>query len=376
MLTNIKNVTSLTELTGNEIVIVVDEATGEVQKISSEIFLANSKLKLGWKIFDSDDADDCMKVLFVKDGQFVISGNSEEWDTDTMTPIGIVVVPEIHDMYEDGSIGVMSLVNMSHQTPEKGDIDDEQGSGTMLVWGSSNHGLDQYNGYPMCGTCAGPVYGYVTGYQSSNVFLPSDIWLNGIDCPTDNTTKYYLSTDASRGWVPSPYNGKLANPLYIQGDSNPLSLFNGKTETAKLLAKSTKQTGWETDAIITNSYDDGYYPAACCCARFHTEYTEAGDWYLPAEGELGYVVPRFKKINETVDTLNAKYGKDGKKVATKINMDTVQNYFSCTPSSTTAINRISTMNGTVGTRSYNQEGSVRAFMKVTLSSNYLRTLHS
>lgn len=60
---------------------------------------------------------------------------------------------------------------------------------------------------------------------------------------------------------------------------------------------------------IENNGNAGYSPAACCCWRYHTEGTNQGDWYLPAEGELGYVLARVKKIDKMLNMIG-KLGQD------------------------------------------------------------------
>lgn len=50
------------------------------------------------------------------------------------------------------------------------------------------------------------------------------------------------------------------------------------------------------------------YPAASCCEMFYTEGTSQGDWYLPSCGELGYIMPRFNKIQEAIQKMITAYG--------------------------------------------------------------------
>ena len=96
---------------------------------------------------------------------------------------------------------------------------------------------------------------------------------------------------------------------------------------------ATAQTDWKTKGVaITNSTDSGYYPAACCCARFGApdnssapkgtnsflyhyannpsyDYTKGVNytWYFPAAGEFGFIIPHEKKNNATLTKLASLY---------------------------------------------------------------------
>lgn len=59
---------------------------------------------------------------------------------------------------------------------------------------------------------------------------------------------------------------------------------------------------------IENLSDEGYYPAACCCYRFHTAGTHVGEWYLPAAGEMGYIINRVVTINSSIEKIIKFYG--------------------------------------------------------------------
>ena len=50
----------------------------------------------------------------------------------------------------------------------------------------------------------------------------------------------------------------------------------------------------------TGIINDSDHPAAQYCATYSTNGTSQGDWYLPAMGELGFIMPRFDTINSAI----------------------------------------------------------------------------
>ena len=87
-----------------------------------------------------------------------------------------------------------------------------------------------------------------------------------------------------------------------------MSDFDDKNNTKIITDLATGQSDWKTASSITNSSDANYYPAACCCWRYHTDGTKQGQWYLPACGELGYIMPKFKQIQTSINALISAYG--------------------------------------------------------------------
>ena len=105
------------------------------------------------------------------------------------------------------------------------------------------------------------------------------------------------------------------------------------------------------------------YPAASCCDMFYTEGTYQGDWYLPACGELGYIMPSFNKINDAIDKMHTAYGSS---VGVDLRNDNL--YWSSTEYSSKYARYVGANYG--GVNSGSKDGNfiyVRAFLKVSPS---------
>lgn len=244
-------------------------------------------------------------VLYNKNTKkkIVIDINSETTDfpISDYTPIGVVVIPKSHNVYGTGEAGVMSLVDMDYRTPDTG-------GSVYMNWGCMDIAIPSlpYYTYTVAIGNNGEVTDSILDFTDCP-YLPSDK-VAIIKNPYDEKT-YYSVTD--KYLAPSPYlNNGNRNPLYYteynskDNRLNPLSDFDGKSNAQKILAMSTGQSNWKTANTITNNGDDGYAPASCCCWRFSTEGTSQGDWYLPAIGELGYMVVRANTINTTLNFLS------------------------------------------------------------------------
>lgn len=242
--------------------------------------------------------------------------NADDFPLTDYTPVGVVAIPGSHDVYGDGSCGVMSLVEMSYSTPDTGSINHEK-------FYSGNYGyinvLTNFRDSPYIGIDhnVGDSNCTVIG-KEFYTYIPSD-YFHGTQCPHDKNSYYtedvgqMIDMGMRMCAAPSPYlTDNSRNSSYYQTSSpsselNCLSDFGGNANTTALLNLATGQSDWKTSSTITNSNDRGYSPAACCCWRFHTDGTKQGDWYLPAMGELGYIISRLKAINTAILNISTVY---------------------------------------------------------------------
>ena len=205
------------------------------------------------------------------DGSSVKTTPYSKWNPSLGTPVGVVVVPE--GFAPDGKIRIISLnyVDASGNTST---------SAKSMKWSNVNvdTSLTNYNRVPTTDNA-----GSTSNGSNSYGYLPSDIF-NGSVSFVDPKAKY----NGTSNLIPSPYLGDVPNPEYnneISGYNNALSDFNGLSNTETLV-------GLGADYVAANAahnYKDG--PSNL-------------QWYLPAMGELGYLMSRFNEINKTITTLD------------------------------------------------------------------------
>ena len=197
------------------------------------------------------------------DGSALKTIHPSQYKTDLGTAVGVIVIPE--GMLPDGKARFIALQNATS---------------SYVTWGDygTDTSLTNYTRVPTTDNA-----GSTTTGSNNYGYLPSDDSVNftGATSYVDPKTKYGNYTP----YIPSPYlaDGSL-NPAYceaISGYNNALSDFNGKSNTDVLVGLGTAYTA----------------------ANAAKNYTVDGidiDWYLPACGELGFLVPRFAAINESI----------------------------------------------------------------------------
>ncbi len=286
--------------------------------------------------------------------KFILKSDTDfsKYPASRYIPIGVVVVPGSHNVYGDGSCGVMSLKAMSCDTPSEGSTSEQ-----YICWGGygDDISLPNLNQVPTGNTSNGIPTG-----QRPSAYLPSDKF-SSTQCAHDTDASYY---NTSYTQIPSPYlTDESRNPGYYQttlpsSSNNSLADFNGIGNSQILWDLATSQSSWKTASSITNNSGSGYYPAACCCWCYHTEGTSQGDWYLPACGELGYIMPPFNKINDAIDKMRTAYGS-----FIGVELNTYFTYWSSTEYSSGHARYVYTTNGLVSNFNKTDNIHVRAFLR-------------
>lgn len=282
--------------------------------------------------------------------RFVDSGATD--DIKKYTPIGVVVIPTSHNVYGTGECGVMSLKAMDCDTPDEGSISEQ--SMQAMRWGVSTDipTLPTLIQVPRGNTSDGIPTG-----QDAAAFLPSDKF-SSVQCAHDMDAYYFRTYEPA----PSSYlTDGSRNPGYYQTTSpsssdNALADFDGKGNTQKIL-----EVRGEKDYSLwkpgRNTLTD--YPAASCCDMFYTDGTQQGDWYLPACGELGYIIPPFNKINKTITNLKNTYSSS---IGVELNTERV--YWSSTQDVSYSARCIYTYDGHIWNYNKGYPQYARAFLRV------------
>lgn len=332
-------------------------------KDSGKIYTHEREYKsVNWSTLKAPEANVCDVCFYDKEQDKLIIVS--EWSAEThpasrYTPIGVVVIPSSHDVYGDGSCGVISLKPMNCSTPATGGTS-EQGM-YWGVYGTNISSLPDLNQAPIVGSGSnvGNASSTVTG-QDSRPYLPSDEF-SAVRCPHD-TDAYYYNSSSSYDQAPSPYlTDGSRNPAYYQttspsSNNNCLADFDGRGNTNKIIIQrgSKDYSSW-----IPTYNNESDYPAASCCDMFYTEGTQQGDWYLPACGELGYIMPPFNKINEAITKMRNAYGS-----SVGVELGTNDWRWSSSEYDSDYARLLITRYGTVNYLNKNYGNFVRAFLRV------------
>ena len=240
-----------------------------------------------------------------------------------LEPIGVIAIPSKFTL--DGICRIVSLLNMSMITPDTG----SSYTGISIPWGHVDEDISSLTNYTTVKK-VNPLTGEATG-TSNWVRIPSDrADFTGYTDPISGdkyANKNYsgdttVTSGAEDTFGPSPLTKDgYKNPLYYDTSVvNALSDLSGK-ENTQLILNEVTVTDWKTSSTLSYTNVAGDYPAFECCWRFNTPGTAQGDWYLPASGELAFLLARYNAIDNGLSAVT------GKKVNTSAARLIWNNYF-------------------------------------------------
>lgn len=225
--------------------------------------------KLIWEKFEEKPVICSVGDIAYWDGSSVKTTPLSSWNSSLGTPVGVVMIGE--GFAPDGKARIISLNSMTYNgsknirwDSEGGESIDSPVPNTKDVPTTTNKNT----------TISINNYGYLPSDNSSFTGELSFI---------DSKARYYGSTP----YIPSPYLEGAPNLSYYQkiNDSNGLNDFDGLTNTQLLVNAGEK------------------YRAAHACWNYKDQANSNLQWYLPSIGELGYLIARFKLINESIQTV-------------------------------------------------------------------------
>lgn len=230
-------------------------------------------------------------------------------DITKYTPIGIVITPTSHNVYEDNSCGVVSLAMMNRNSPDTGSLTTSQSMYIDSKEYDTREYLKNYF-YVGYGRLGSPIIGLREGGAGTCGDSGYDSRQNLYD-----TNTYYSSEDGFH--IPSPFNTddtrnfEFSKTEFPSSEENINSQFDANYYNQVYCSLSLAQPTWKTDeSILTPDNDtrlNSYYGAQCCW-RYHTIGTNQGEWYLPTAAELCYYHARSNKIEDIIRRLNSLYG--------------------------------------------------------------------
>lgn len=153
---------------------------------------------------------------------------------------------------------------------------------------------------------------------------------------------------------------------FVQYQANSGSTALSYINTPHIAYPYTDLTATEHNVISTGSLSDYdgvgntnklYAYAANACKNFYTVGTSAGDWYLPAEGELAYLPSIMYQVNDTISALNTKYGNVG------LQLGMSKAYWSSSECNTNTAWLVNPTSGIVGNGNKSGRYCVRAFLR-------------
>ena len=264
-------------------------------------------------------------LIYTKNDGKYYAVAADDWSDDLGTQVGVIVIPQ--GLLPDGKARIMGIKGVD----SAGTLSNTEVS---MPWGGRGvdvEGLTNYNRVPE----VDPETNEITG-TASNSYLPSDKFSTRAN-PLDIGTAWYSSSNSC---APSPYKDGALNPAYCAAEytggtiANCLSDFSG-LENTRLLCQSA-----------------GTYVAANAAHLYRAFDGDALEWYLPAMGELGFIMPRFNAINEALASVGG------------VALDSYYYFWSSSEYSSDGARGLGTLNGYVSNSYKNASCIVRPFARL------------
>jgi len=259
-----------------------------------------------------------------------------DWSSSLGTAVAVVVVPNTHT--PDGTVRCMAVTGVNPDGSHATDKD------IYIAWGpTGDTGLPNLNQVPNYNNIVGSTIDFDSyGYLSSNN-TESGEFIGSIDC-LDSNLRYSSEADDDELYLPNPYlpdgspNPDFRNTSIIT--NNACADFNGASNTSVLVGLGAA------------------YSAANACHLYSADGISTGNWYLPACGELAYIMPRFMQIQNALDTVGGVqlYAGDG--------------YWSSSEYSSNHARRVSAYNGYVDYSGKDNALTVRCFCALPFSLGF------
>jgi len=254
-----------------------------------------------------------------------------DWKSSLGVPVAVVVVPNTHT--PDGTVRCMAVKGVN---PDGSQATSNVG----MEWGpmETETPLPNLTQVPTWDNTIGGTIG-----TNSYAYLPSNNnngqFTGATDCLDSN-----LHYSNNSPYIPNPYlpDGS-PNPNFrdtTQILANACADFNGASNTSVLVGLGTE------------------YSAANACHLYSTDGISAGNWYLPACGELAYIMPRFNQIQNALGTVGG------------VQLDARNRYWSSSESSSDYARYVYPYNGYVYYDSKDNTLHVRCFCALPFSLGF------
>ena len=254
-----------------------------------------------------------------------------DWSSSLGTAVAVVVVPNTHT--PDGTVRCMAVKGVNPDGSQ-------ETSNVAMEWGpmETETPLPNLTQVPTWDNTIGGTIG-TNGYA----YLPSNNnngqFTGATDCLDSNL--HYIDG--------SPY---LPNPYLPDGSPNP-----NFRDTTQILANACADfNGASNTSVLVGLGTE--YSAANACHLYSTDGISTGNWYLPACGELAYIMPRFNEIQNALDTVGG-----GQLGANYI-------YWSSSEYSSNRARLVGTRGGNVGDSNKNNTFYVRCFCALPFSLGF------